>query len=176
MESEIPYENFIQSPIGLVEKDGGKDTHLIFHLSFPKDGDSVNSQTPKEICTVKYPDFSDAIKLCLEVLEEAEEKNYHRAIRIAKSDMKSAFHNLGMRVSSFPWLLMKAESPIDGKLYYFLDKVLPFGSSISCSHFQRFSNCVTHIFRVKSGGKKMVNYLDDYFFVALMKHLCDRQV
>ena len=34
-----PFENFIHSPSGLVEKDGGKDTRLIFHLSYPKRGD-----------------------------------------------------------------------------------------------------------------------------------------
>ena len=33
---EIPFEHFIQSPIGLVPKDGGKDTRLIFHLSYPR--------------------------------------------------------------------------------------------------------------------------------------------
>ena len=32
----IPYNNFIQSPIGLVPKDGGKSTRLIFHLSYPR--------------------------------------------------------------------------------------------------------------------------------------------
>ena len=30
---KIPFTNFMQSPIGLVPKTGGK-THLIFHLSF----------------------------------------------------------------------------------------------------------------------------------------------
>ena len=32
---EIPFEHFIQSPIGLVPKDGGKYYRLIFHLSYP---------------------------------------------------------------------------------------------------------------------------------------------
>ena len=39
-----PFEYFIQSPIGLVPKDGGKATKLIFHLSYPRSGQSVNSQ------------------------------------------------------------------------------------------------------------------------------------
>ena len=38
-----PFEYFVQSPIGLVPKDKGKKMRLIFHLSFPKDGDSVNT-------------------------------------------------------------------------------------------------------------------------------------
>ena len=53
---EPPFDNFIQSPVGLVPKSNG-DTRLIFHLSFPKSSDSVNSQTPEELCSVKYPDF-----------------------------------------------------------------------------------------------------------------------
>ena len=32
--TEIPYDTYIQSPIGLVPKDGGKDWRLIFHLSY----------------------------------------------------------------------------------------------------------------------------------------------
>ena len=33
---EIPFEFHIQSPLGLVPKDGGKDVRLIFHLSHPR--------------------------------------------------------------------------------------------------------------------------------------------
>ena len=57
---EIPFDNYIQSPIGLVPKDGGKKTRLIFHLSYPRDhskGTSVNIATPREMCTVKIPRF-----------------------------------------------------------------------------------------------------------------------
>ena len=62
----VPFEFFIQSPIGLVPKDNGKDSRLIFHLSYPRGtGQSVNANIPKEKCTVKYPDFADAIALCL---------------------------------------------------------------------------------------------------------------
>ena len=83
---EIPFDNYIQSPIGLVPKDGGKDTRLIFHLSYPRSrGTSVNANTPKNLCTVKYPDFMEAIQICL---REGVSCN------IAKSDMKSAFRNL----------------------------------------------------------------------------------
>ena len=32
--SKVPYKYFVQSPIGLVPKDDGKQTRLIFHLSF----------------------------------------------------------------------------------------------------------------------------------------------
>ena len=65
--SEIPFDSYIQSPIGLVPKDNGKDTRLIFHLSYPQNAKkkSVNANTPKELCSVGYPDFDKAIQLCL---------------------------------------------------------------------------------------------------------------
>ena len=163
----IPFKFYIQSPIGLVAKDGGKDVRLIFHLSYPRvKGISVNENTPKEACSVKYPDFAKAIHLCLKA---------GKGCKIAKSDMKSAFRNLGMSPEDFCWLIMKAESPIDGKTYYFVDKCLPFGASINCSHFQRFSNAVAHIVKHRN-RRNLVNYLDDYFFAALMKLLCNGQV
>ena len=51
----IPFENFIQSPVGLVQKAGNK-TQLIFHLSYQfsdeDNGKSLNASTPKEWCSV----------------------------------------------------------------------------------------------------------------------------
>ena len=167
-ESEIPFRYFIQSPIGLVPKDNGTNTRLIFHLSYPrtKHSTSVNANTPKELCSVKYPNFEEAINLCIAA---------GRSCHISRSDMKSAFRNLGVLRRHWKFLLMKARSPLDKCWYYFLDKCIPFGGSISCSHFQRFSNCVAHLVQHRT-GKKVVNYLDDYLFVALLKLLCNLQM
>ena len=166
---QIPFDNYIQSPIGLVPKDGGKKTRLIFHLSYPRDeekGTSVNRATPKELCAVNYQEFDCAIRLCI-----AEGKGCH----IGKSDMTSAFRHLAMKKKFWKFLVMKAQNPEDGIYYYFIDKCMPFGASISCSHFQRFSNAIAHI--VKHQTKKdNVNYLDDFFFTQLLKNLCNWQI
>ena len=163
----IPFDNYIQSPIGLVPKDGGKDTRLIFHLSYPRGrGLSVNASTPAEMCKVAYPDFNEAIQLCIKAGKKC---------KMAKSDMKSAFRNLGIKKEHWRYLIMKAVNPKDGKTYYFVDKCLPFGASISCSHFQRFSNAVKHIV-VHRTRNNLVNYMDDFFFVALRKLLYNEQV
>ena len=53
-----------------------------------------------------------------------------------------------MKVSDFMLLVMKAKHPKTGKIYYFVDKCLPFGSSISCAIFQAFSNAISHIVTV----------------------------
>ena len=165
---EIPFDHYIQSPIGLVPKDGGKDTRLIFHLSYPRgpNSTSVSGNTPVELCQVKYPDFNEAIQICL---------REGKSCKIAKSDMKSAFRNLGIKPEHWKYLVMKAKSPIDGKTYYFVDKCLPFGASISCTHFQRFSNAIRHIVQYRT-KKQLVNYMDDFLFTALLKLLCNNQV
>ena len=80
-----------------------------------------------------------------------------------------------MSKSQWRFLILKAESPFDSKIYYFIDKCLPFGSSISCAHFQEFSNAVAHIVRFKT-KRDLVNYLDDYLFVELLKAICDGQM
>ena len=166
---DIPFDNYIQSPIGLVPKDGGKKTRLIFHLSHPRDesrGTSVNASTPKELTTVKYKDFDEAVKLCIKE---------GRNCCMGKSDMSSAFRHLAMNKKFWKYLIMKAQSPIDGLWYYFVDKCMPFGASISCSHFQRFSNAIAHIVKTMC-KKENINYLDDFFFVHILKSLCNHQI
>ena len=168
---EPPFQHFIQSPIGLVAKDGGKDTRLIFHLSFPRGGESINSGTPVELTKVKYPDFSEAVKRCLEELRLSESNICY----VAKLDMKSAFRNLGISPHQFFLLVMKARSPLTARFQYFVDRALPFGASISCSHFQRFSNCVAYIIAVKT-RKSPVKYLDNYLFISYLRSHCQQQV
>ena len=70
---EIPFDNYIQSPIGLVPKAGGDQTRLIFHLSydFKDEGQkSLNYHTPKNKCSIKYRDLDFAIKMYLNLCEE----------------------------------------------------------------------------------------------------------
>ena len=122
---QIPFTNYIQSPIGLVPKDQGRKTRLIFHLSYPKGGTtSVNANTPDEFQHVKYKDFDQAVKLCLQVVNNPD-------CAAAKSDLSSAFRQLPLNKKFWKFLVMKAQNPLDGKWYYFFDKNLPFGAKLS---------------------------------------------
>ena len=164
---EIPFKNYIQSPIGLVPKDNRAKTRLIFHLSYPKDrSTSINANTPRDICRVKYCEFDQAVLRCIEE---------GIGCSMGKSDMSAAFRNLGIKRQHWPYLIMMAVNPRDNKTYYFVDKCLPFGAAISCAHFQAFSNAIAFLVRHKT-SKRTINYLDDYFFAALCKLLCDTQV
>ena len=166
---EPPFDYFIQSPIGLVSKDGGADTRLIFHLSYPrcKNSTSINANTPVEKCKVTYPDFNEAIQLCLQELQTQTqiEGQGQLICYVSKSNVKSAFRNLGIKKKQWSLLVMKAKSPIDNQVYWFFDKALPFGASISCSHYQRVSRAISHLVTYRT-GKKTVGYLDDYIFIA----------
>ena len=163
---KIPYKFYIQSPVGLVPKDKGKKTRLIFHLSYPKNGQSVNSGIPEEKFSVSYPDFMDAVAMCLEA---------GKGCFGAKSDMSMAFRNVLMDKKSWCYLILKATDPETGITFYFVDKCLPFGASISCAIFQEFSNSIAYLVTYRT-HRPLVNYLDDFFFVALYKALCDGQV
>ena len=59
-----------------------------------------------------------------------------------------------------------------------MDKCLPFGASISCSHYQRFSNGLKHILkaRMKKRGHALTNYLDDFLFTAMAKWICNQMI
>ena len=166
--SSPPFKYFIQSPVGLVPKgQNGTDTRLIFHLSYPKDGMSVNSETPKEFCSVKYCDFGVAVRLCLKA---------GQSCYVAKTDMASAFRVLGISKRYWKYLLLKATNPADGVTYFFVDKNCPFGSSSSCALFQRVSDGLAHIVKIKNGNKAPVNYLDDFLFIALLRAACNMQL
>ena len=163
---EPPFESFVQSPIGLVPKDKGLKTRLIFHLSYPREGDSVNSGIPKESCSVKYPAFDEAVKLCLD-----EGVN----CSLGKSDMSSAFRHVPMALDQWWLLVMMAIHPLTRKMFYFVDKCLPFGASMSCAIFQAVSDAIAWIVSYKC-GKPNVNYLDDYLFAAAIRTRCDYQI
>ena len=108
---EIPFDNYIQSLIGLVPKDNGKDTRLVFHLSYPRNNKppkSVNANTPAEDCKVTYPMFDEAIHLCLKAGKNC---------KLCCSDVRSAFRNLSMNKCSWKFLVMKARLPFDRQWY-----------------------------------------------------------
>ena len=89
--------------------------------------------------------------------------------------MTSAFRNLGILRKHWQYLIIMAESPLDGKTYFFVNKCLPFGASISCSHFQKFSDAVAFLVKFKT-EKDLVNYLNDFLFVAILRNWCNQQV
>ena len=55
---------------------------------------------------------------------------------------------------------------------------MPFGASISCALYQKFSNALKHIITYKAGGgdRATTNYLDDFLFISLFKVMCNYMI
>ena len=164
-----PAEYYIQSPIGLMPKAGNK-TRLIFHLSYDfgplERNKSVNHHTPKELCSVKYNNLDEAIRCSLRLLALWGSEQF--CIFYAKSDCSSAYRILPIKPEQRKFLMLMVEHPLTGEKFYFMEKCLPFGSSISCAQFQAFLDALKHIVQFKLSViivyPAITNYLDDFFF------------
>ena len=94
-------------------------------------------------------------------------------IFIGCSDIKSAFRLLPLKKSCWKWLIMMAKDPESKNWQFFIDKCFPFGASISCSHFQHYSNVLKHLIQYRTTMNSINNYLDDFLFVAATVILCN---
>ena len=56
-----------------------------------------------------------------------------------------------------------------------MDKCLPVSSSISCAIFQNISDAIAWLVKATT-DKELINYLDDFLFVAMMKIWCEWQL
>ena len=132
---------------------------------------------------MKYHDLDHAVRNCLDLINELTQMSNRTGrcsttpIFLAKTDVKSAFRNLGLNFKSWMWLVMKAQDPQTGQWYYFVDKCLPFGASISCALFQEVSDALNHIFEyLAKVRRRSTNYLDDFLFIAATRVLCNALV
>ena len=162
--------NFIQSRLGLVPKSNDR-TRLIFHLSFDfKVLKSVNACTPKNKCSVKYEDLDRAVNLTLGFGMSP--------VFYGKTDLSNAFRILPLNLMSRRWTWMACEDPETGETVFFQENCLPFGSSISCSHFQRFSRALKHILEsfLVNSDVKLVVYLDDFLYISPEREVCNEAI
>ncbi|XP_060562711.1 uncharacterized protein LOC132722259 isoform X1 [Ruditapes philippinarum] len=151
-----PMPNLIVSPIGLVPKKIKGEFRLIHHLSFPE-GESVNDYIDKKFCSVSYTNFDEAVAMI---------QNLGRHCYLFKMDLKNAFRLLPIRPEDFEVLGLKFKS------LYYIDKALPFGASVSCKTFEKFSTFLEYVVkqRLTSGG--LIHYLDDFLGADRSFTLC----
>ena len=126
-----PFENFRVSPIGLVPKKEPSEFRLIHHLSYPP-GDSVNDNIDPSFCSVQYTKFDNAVKIV---------QKLGKGALLGKADIRSAFRLISLASKDFPQVGFMHDG------FYFYDKMLPFGCSISCAIFEKFAPCLQWIIR-----------------------------
>ena len=78
-------------------------------------------------------------------------------------DVKSAFRLLPIYQGEFDLLGFKISN------WYFIDKCLSMGCSVSCSHFERFSSFVHWVTEMESGLHEIDHYLDDFYLLVQIK-------
>ena len=168
---KIPFNNYMQSLIGLVPK-AGNQTRLIFYLSydFGPNSKSFNYHTSEDKCSVQYRDLDHAVHNCLRLMKS----NKELTIWLGITDLQSAFRVLPGKPYHWRFLMMKAQHPKTEQTYYFTDKCIPFGASISCSLYTEFSNALAHILSYYTNATyKVTNYLDNFLFIESSQHMCD---
>ena len=146
-----PFPNMRCSPIGLVPKKAQGEFRLIHHLSWPE-GNSVNYHIDPEKASVKYSSFDDAIRIVQQAGHNCE---------LAKCDVKSAFRLLPIHPDDYELVGFTFQNK------YYFDKAMPFGCSVSCATWEKFSSFIE--WAVQTGAQRglSIHYLDDYLFVGL---------
>ena len=124
---------------------------------------------------VHYNDLDSAVRTCLEVSREVARifGTDSAPVYLGKTDAANTFHVIPLRICCFCWLVMCVQDPADGRWKYFVNKCLPFRASISCSHYQCFSNSLRHLVEYRTNHRSSTNYLDDFLFAAISKIICD---
>ena len=151
-----PLPNLQVSPIGVIPKKHSDKFHLIFHLSHPKTGDSINSFIPKEDFSLQYTKIDNAIAALL---------TFGPGTYMAKSDIESAFR-------IFP--INKEDWELLGMLWdekYYVDMFLPFGLRSVPFKFNNLSLAIAWILLYKCLISYVNFILDDFLVMEpLAKH------
>lgn len=146
--SNKPFEQFVVSPLGLVNCKGSTGKFRVIHdLSFPKN-QSVNSNIPREHSAVQYDSIDQVVALV---------QKFGRECLMAKTDIEDAFriipiHPADYYLLGFTW---------EGQYYY--DKCLPMGASSSCQIFESFSFALQWVMENVFNALGMSHILDDFF-------------
>ena len=146
-----PLPNFQVSPIGLVPKKHSPKFRTIFHLSFPKSGEtSINASISKEDFSLQYITIDNAIKGILRL---------GQGCFLAKTDIESAFRLIPIRPSDYELFGMYWE----GSFYY--DKVLPFGLRSAPFLFNLLSEAIEWILLHHCHISFVCHILDDFLII-----------
>ena len=151
-----PLARFIASPLGLIPKSQPGEFRLIHHLSSPT-GRSINEGIEDRLCRVHYATFDQAVELV---------KSVGQGAYMAKTDIKSAFRLLPVHPGDFRLLGFSFEG------FFFFDKCLPMGCSISCSLFEKFSSFLEFLVREQAPAGLVTHYLDDFLFIGRDRSTC----
>lgn len=147
---QLPRQDLVCSPLGLVPKKEKGKYRLIHNLSSPP-GLSVNDKLDPELCTVRYTTFDAAIQKLQRLGEGA---------LMAKADIEDAFCLLPVHPEDTRLLGFTFEGE------FFIDLCMPMGCSIACAVFETFSRFLEWAVKELLTSTDVVHYLDDCLFLG----------
>lgn len=153
-----PFKFYWISPIRGVIK-VGKKIRVVFNLSFPHGGESVNSGIPDQPCKLaRFDDAMDAIR------------RLGKGCFLIKLDVEAAYKQIPVRFEDWPLLMFKWEGQ------YYIDATLPMGLKPSCLIWEYYATALEWIFRRCAGIEVVVHYIDDFLFVVKLKDTAKKQL
>lgn len=151
-----PFPFFRSNPLGVVFKRGSQKPRVIHHLSWPRNGSSVNAGMRD--FDVKLDAFDRAVKS----LRALGPNTF-----MGKIDIEAAYRCIP--VSPLDWPLMGLKWK--GGMYY--DIVMQFGLSSATAIFEWYSSAAEHIAKRSFNIEHMHHYVDDFLIFAKTKEECD---
>ena len=145
-----PFVNLQVSPIGIVPKKHSDKFRTIFHLSFPKTGESINYFIEKDEFSLQYIKIDDAIAALIRL---------GRGTYLAKTDVESAFRQFPVHPDDWELLGMYWNNS------YYFDKVLPFGLRSAPYIFNQLSDALEWILLNKCFISYVGHILDDFLIM-----------
>jgi hypothetical protein len=143
-----PMSNLVVSPLGAVPKKGTSKHRVVHHLSWPRNGDSINSAIEPMEC--ELTSFDDGTALVVAV---------GRGALMSKIDIRAAYRCIPVRPEDWHLLGMRWRD------FFYYEKCLPFGLSSSCALWEEYATAAEWI--IKSlGVKSLVHYIDDTLLVS----------
>ena len=154
------FPEFQISPLNLRPKKEAGQYRLIFDLSHPRDGSSINENIPDVFKHVKYSSVGHFIRKIMILGPGA---------YLAKCDIKHAFRIVPMHPTEYRKLCMAIGDE------YFFDKRLPMGVASSCGIWESSAEALIYLHE-KSKPKNSVSdhLMDDFIFAEASKEGCNK--
>lgn len=152
-----PIPNLICSPVGSVAKKNSEKRRRIHHLSWPRNGSSVNQFIEDQDCS--YETFDDAISMVLTM---------GKGCYLSKVDIKAAFRCIPVHPDDWHLLGMLWH----GK--YWVDLRLPFGLKSSPALWERYATAMVWMAKNNCLIDWLIHYVDDFLLGGKVKDDCTR--
>jgi hypothetical protein len=165
-----PFPYFRANPVGVVFKKGKAKPRLIHHLSWPREGDSVNKSVTQ--FEVSLPAFDKAVQLLTRMGAELPEhlRGKVPACYMSKVDIDAAYRCIPVRPADWPLLGLHWQD----KLYF--DLVMQFGLASATAVFEWYSSAAEWIAKGSLAIRDLIHYVDDFLHFVKNEQEAKRQL